>query len=276
MKNAIRYYYGLEVNQLDFYESRYYFDSYSLIPLQKSLDLSIYQLLQQYRYPLYEIVPNKDQEYITKIENQEYILVQTHEILPITFEVLEYFQIPIYQEEILPWHELWMTKIDFYEKYRNNVASSKLKNSFFYYEGLTENAISFYQEIKKVMPLYIAHSRMSDDFDYWNPTNFIIDYKARDIAEFTKNSFFNGNLNLSDLFLYRTGFQEQDYLLFYARMLFPSYYFDCFDKIIEGESDSCLDLFLDRVEAYESLLQELYFSFSRQFFLPKIDWLVDK
>ncbi len=278
MKNAIRYYYHLEVANIEFSNHRYYFESYVLVEIEHPVDFSIYQYLLDNNYPVYTILANKDGEYITKIDGKDYLLLYVTENFKVSFEVLESFHIPLYQEEVLPWHELWMNKVDFYEKHVTTITSQKIKNSFFYYIGMAENAIEFYQLIKKESPLYISHGRMNNDFDFWNPTNITVDYKVRDIAGYVKKLFFEDNFQISDLYLYfyKVGFQEQDYLLFYARMLYPSYYFDCYDKIVKGESDECLDIYLAKVDSYELLLKELYYSFSRTIFFPKIDWIVDK
>lgn len=278
MKNAIRYYYHLEVGNIEFRDYHYYFDSYVLVEIEKQVDFSIYQFLLDNHYPVYTIIRNKDGEYITNIDNKNYLLLYVTSQDRTSFELLENFQIPVYQKEILPWHELWMNKVDFYEKHVQTVTSRKIKDSFFYYIGMAENAISFYQIIKKEYPLYIAHGRMSRDFDFWNPTNLVVDYRVRDVASYVKRLFFEGNFQISDLylFLYRFQFQEQDYLLFYARMLYPSYYFDCYDKIVKGESEDCLNRYIEKVDEYEEFLRALYYSFSRVVFLPKIDWLVDK
>lgn len=278
MKNAIRYYYQIEVSNLEYHNHRYEFESYALVEIYRQLDFSIYEYLIQNNYPIYQIIKNKDQNYITNIDGKNYILLFLHYPYLITLETLEQFQIPTNEKKILPWNELWMEKVDFYEKHVSTITSIKIKNSFFYYIGLTENAISFYQYIKKDATLYISHNRMEYDFDYWNPSNLIIDYKSRDIAEYVKRKFFEDTLNLSDLYLYfyRTQFEEIDYLLFYARMLYPSYYFDCYDKIILGDSENCLDIYLEKIENYECLLRNLYFSFSQFIFMPKIDWIIDK
>ena len=42
MKNAIRYYYHIEVNNIEFLEYRYYFDSYVLIEVEKPVDFTIF------------------------------------------------------------------------------------------------------------------------------------------------------------------------------------------------------------------------------------------
>lgn len=278
MRNAIRYYYELDVNHLEYKDFRYSFGEYTLLELEREIPIDIYQQLKSWHYPLYDIIPNKSQELVTMIEDKQYVLLRTHENYPVCLELLERFQIPMGKEEILPWHERWMNKVDYYEKYTETISNPKLINSFFYYEGMTENAISFYQMIKKDTPLYIAHDRMNNDFDYWNPINYLLDYRVRDVSEYVKVKFFEGNFSMNDLFLYfrRTNFQTQDYLLFYARMLYPSYYFDCYDCIVKGGEDSCLDRYLEKIEEYEFFLRDLYFAFQPFVFLPKIDWIVDK
>ena len=65
MKNAIRYYYHIEVNNIEFLEYRYYFDSYVLIEVEKPVDFNIYHFLVDNHYPVYNIVQNKDGEYVT-------------------------------------------------------------------------------------------------------------------------------------------------------------------------------------------------------------------
>lgn len=277
MKNAIRYYYHLEVNNIEVENHRYCFDTYSLVEIERPVDFQLYQYLVDNQYPVYPIIKNKDGEYVTPIDGKEYLLLYTTLDNRTNFNLLENFQIPVYQEEVMPWHELWMQKVDFYEKHVQTVTSERIKHSFFYYIGLAENAIAFYQMIKKESPLYISHGRMNNDFDFWNPTNFVVDYRVRDIAGYVKKLFFEGDLEISDLYLYfyKTNFQGQDYLLFYARMLYPSYYFDCYDRIVKGESDDCLISYFEKREDYERLLKELYYFFSRFLFLPKIDWIVD-
>ena len=238
----------------------------------------LYRSLLQYQFPLYPIILNQNQEYITNIENKNYLLLNLYPHDTVTLNTIELFQIPISQEEILPWHELWMNKVDYYEKHVHTIANEKIKKSFFYYIGMAENAISFYQMIKHKNALYISHYRMNSDFDYWNIANITVDYRVRDVAEYTKNAFFSGNFSIAQLYdyFYRNQYTQEDYLLFYARMLFPSYYFDCYDAIAEGEDDSCLDIYIDKIKDYEVLLKELYLSFSQSFFLPKIDWIVEQ
>lgn len=278
MKNAIRYYYQLEIEDINYRENRYYFDSYTLVEYKKDIDLSLYQYLNQNKIPNYEIIWNKNNSYITSIEGKNYILLKKNREMPISFEMLEKFYVPVNKKDIIPWNELWMNKIDYYEKHILTLSSKKLKESFSYYNGLTENAISFYQLIKKDTDLFISHSRLSGDEDFLNPLNFTVDYKVRDVAEYTKYLFINNKLNIADLYLYfqNNNFTGQDLLLFYTRILYPSYYYDCYDAISNGESDDCLDDILNNTDSYEIFLRDMYFYIKQFINIPKIDWIVDK
>lgn len=277
MKNAIRYYYEIEVEDINFNDNRYYFNNYILMEYKKDLDIQLYRYLNQKEIPCYEIIWNKDNNYITSIEGKKYILLRKNRNIPVNFEMLEKFYIPINKKATIPWDELWMNKIDYYEKHIQTLSSRKLKESFSYFVGLTENAISFYQAIKKDNDLYVSHSRLSKEEDFLNPLNFAIDYRVRDVAEYTKSLFLNDKLNLNDLYLYFNSnkLNNQDLLLFYNRLLFPSYYFDCYDEISIGKESIELNKVISKISDYEKLLRDLYF-YIRQFTnIPKIDWIVD-
>ena len=81
----------------------------------------------------------------------------------------------------IDWKKLWEEKIDYYE-YQMSQLSSKyilLKNSFDYYVGLSENAISLLNYIKeKDIRFYICHKRINNNEkldNFFNPTNFVVD-----------------------------------------------------------------------------------------------------
>jgi len=278
MRNSIRYYYEIEVDDLSYRDGSYYFDSYILIEHKKEIDMSIYKYLKEGRYPIYEVVWNKESKHITTIEEKEYILLKKTTDIVVTFSVLEQFLIPANKKDALPWHQLWMDKIDYYEKHMQTVNFPKLKECFFYYAGLTENAISFYKLVKQDWPLYISHLRLNRKEDFSNPMNFALDYKARDVAEYAKKLFFEDRLNMDDLFLffYRNQFHEFDYVLVYARLLYPSYYFDCYDNIINGGNEESINIIIDRIDAYEEFLRTFYIRIKQYATIPKIDWLIDK
>ena len=86
---------------------------------------------------------------------------------------------------------------------------------------------------------YVAHIRIENDMDlleYLNPINFVIDYKERDIGEYLKTYVINNNYteNMIDTILKYTN--QEGIVLLISRLLFPSYYFDLYENIIEGKT----------------------------------------
>ena len=78
-------------------------------------------------------------------------------------------------------------------------------DSFNYFVGFAENAISYYNNIDNLSNYryYISHKviRFDDTIQViYNPLNIIFDYKVRDIAEYVKNSF--GYVTLSICFIF--------------------------------------------------------------------------
>jgi hypothetical protein len=278
MKNAIKYYYQIEVDDIEYKDNKYYFDKYLLIEHTKDIDINLYEYLVERNVLSYEIIWNKDENYITSIEKKSYILLKRNRNISISFSMLEQFMIPTDKKDIVPWHRLWMNKVDYYEKHMKTLTSKKLKEGFSYYIGLTENAIAFYQMIKKESNLFISHARLSNDEDFLNPLNFAIDYRVRDVAEYSKYLFFENKLNLNDLYLFfqKNYFNEHELLLFYARMLYPSYYFDCYDRISKGIEDCNLNNIRIKVNEYECFLRELYLYIKKYTNIPKIDWLIER
>jgi len=279
MRNTIQYYYGIEVDDITYQNNKYYFDDYVLAQIYKDIDMNIYSYVSKIGISNYEIIPNKNNEYVTIIDNKKYILLKkSSNRHSLNFSNLEKNNIFIKSNELIPWDTLWENKIDYYEKHVKTLSSLKIKDTFHYYVGLSENAISLYKTIKQEDNVYLSHIRLSNDEDYLNPINFIVDYRVRDIAEYTKKLFFMRKLNLNDLFLYfrRNNFSVHEYLLFYVRLLYPSYYFDAYDLVAQGEDDSILDNYILRINSYEIFLKDVYLYLKQYVDIPRIDWLINK
>ena len=59
--------------------------------------------------------------------------------------------------------------------------------------------------------------------------------------------------------------------MFFARMLYPTYYFDIYEEIItDREKEEKLLKILDKVNDYENILKQIYRQIKN---LPTIDWL---
>lgn len=65
--------------------------------------------------------------------------------------------------------------------------------------------------------------------------------------------------------------------LLYARLLYPSYYFDAVEKIIYGEiKEDGINKITKLSESYEEFLYDFYKFLKRYTFLPEISWIVEK
>ena len=70
---------------------------------------------------------------------------------------------------------------------------------------------------------------------------------------------------------------ESDYLYFYVRMLFPSYYFDIYDNILSGKMDEKSILKITKLQDdYEYLLYEIYLVIKSKINIIGIDWINSK
>lgn len=274
MRNAIEYYYNIEVDNLKQVEGRYLFDNYILVPKQRELDLELYNYVINLNISNYIIIKNSKDEYLTVINNNYYILLEKINDYKLNLINLLNNKVLLGNQEI-PWDEIWSEKLDYYELYLKTFTSSKLIQSNIYYSGLTENAIKFYKEIKKKYPIYLSHLRLNEK-DYLNPINFIVDYKSRDIAEYLKYVFFYQGNSLINLELILDNLTQEELLLFFARMLYPSYYYDCYEKINNGENDEILDVYINKIDDYELLLYNIYNKIKAKTNISRIDWIIKK
>ena len=146
------------------------------------------------------------------------------------------------------WVSLWSSKVDYIEYQMGHLIKKYpfLNNTIDYYLDLCENAITYIKNLKMFsdykIPIGISHKRIIKDatlFDLYNPLNLIIDYKVRNIAEYLKDAFFKDedvNYILNIVFK-NFWFDKLNLSLLVARLLYPSYYFDLFEEIIDKELD---------------------------------------
>ena len=155
-----------------------------------------------------------------------------------------------------------------------------LYESFFYYDGLTELAISLLNKVDfKKVNQYISHQRINKNptiRELYNPINMIIDTRVRDIAEYFKNLFFYDSNPIDDImiYLYQSQLSYEEALLFLIRMIYPSYYFDFYDDIISGKKqDNQIKVITTKVNDYEYLLSQIYHRISQVYLIPEIEML---
>lgn len=128
----------------------------------------------------------------------------------------------------------------------------------------------------------ICHKRvLANDTiqDFYNPLNLIIDYHIRDLAEYFKSCFFTGKMDVLDIInsLKKIKMANSDYIYFYIRMLFPSYYFDLHDLILLGKVKEEKILTITKYQNdYEYLLYEIYLVIKSHINIIGIEWINKK
>jgi len=107
----------------------------------------------------------------------------------------------------------------------------------------------------------------------------ILDYRVRDSAEYFKDKFFNNNDIAEELnyFIRYIQLTYEEWVLFFARLLYPSYYFDLYEDIINGrEEEEKLDNIVSKHEEYEKVLTIIYFNLRNYPSFPIIDYFENK
>lgn len=288
MKNALNYYYNLNIDNIHQKNKNYYFKvnnlQYMLLECINEEINDIYSLnvYLTKNYPFYKIILNKDNKVITIINETNYILLEiNNNIKELNLnEIIKINNISIVNFNKLRrdnWYTLWTNKIDYFEYQINQIGKKYpiIRESFNYYIGLAETAISLIKSINNEgMYLSLSHKRINNAFDLYNPLNLIIDVRIRDICEYFKFCFFE-NKNIFkelELFLNYNKLSYNESVYFLARMLFPTYYFDLYEKIIANEvKEEEIKKIISKVDKYEKLLKYIYLNFKNNNLY--IEWL---
>lgn len=299
MNNIINFYYGINVIGIYELDDKFIFkynnDNYYFIKFDRDKRdlkglIEVFSELKRRNIATNEIINNRTNNYLTPYNKKYYILIKENVIEhKINVNDILYMQNNTYDISFNKnlirnnWVELWKNKVDYYEKI--NIKNKLIINSFDYYIGLSENAISYLvnNEIK-VNHVVLSHRRISsnrDSFDFYNPLNYILDNRARDIADFIKILFFYENTNPETILslLYYLNFSREEYILLYARLLYPTYYFDLIDKIIYNyEDENILKSIINKTSSYVSLLKRIiyYINYELRMNIPVIEWIIKK
>lgn len=298
MKNAIMYYYNLipENMRLTSKYTKFNVDNNNFVLelLQRNPDEinDIYQLsnyLLQINVPCHQIIPNVNNQIITLINNQPYILLK---VVVNSDQIISEKDIVFFSNLIIDkrnyknlqrnnWGQLWASKIDYLEYQVSQFGKkySIIRDSFSYHIGLAENALQLYKNISANNLLCVSHKRIKKDctmYDLYNPLEFIIDTRVRDFCEYYKQRFFynRADNNLVKNYIYNNNLTEKEIKLFFCRMLFPTVYFDLYeDIVIDGENERELIPIITEANNYENLLKDLYAMIEQYIRIDIIEWL---
>lgn len=307
MKELLKLFYNIEGYTIVDQENNFFSmqeHKFVLVPYTRSESeledlVNLNEELIQKGLPTARFILNKQKSFLTLYENKKYVLLELVSPLEQEYTCLDMISfadklVIKSQKSILirnNWAELWSSKIDYFEYQIRQLGKDKpiIINSFSYYVGLAENAIAYVNNTTKKYQItindHITLQRKRINFpnlqkDYFNPLNYILDLEVRDIASYFKSIFFSSYDDLFievNAYLKRRKLSIYGYQLLYARLLYPSYYFDIYEKIMEGkEKESALLPIVNQVEAYEKFLREMYFLLTKYAPIEKVDWLVNK
>lgn len=292
MNNWLRYYYDIDFemttqdNQTFIFENndyKYIFFPYigDIKTLYDALKFSL-ELNKRGIY-CHQIIQNKNKEIITNVNGSNYVLMVSYSKLDkiIDFDdIKKFMNTNLYNVESNGdgWKNLWEKKIDYFE-YQISQFGIKyplLRESFGYFSGFVETGISILS--KNVVDTYtLSHRRINEKstlYDLYNPLNMIIDNKIRDICEYYKS--YIEKLDVLEVinFFENNSFSSSDIKNFFIRMLYPSFYFDCFEEIINNNlNEEKIKRVLENTQKYEKFIKDLYHYTRNYTDLPIIEWL---
>lgn len=303
MNNYFNFYYGINVFEIfsdkgifsfNYNGINYYFVEYDRDKKDMKSIVSICEELKKRNIITNELVLNKFNGYITPYNNLLYVLIKENSRkYKININDVLYIQNNTYDLLVdnnmirNNYIDLWKTKIDFYEKKIIDIRNKNklIDNTFDFFVGLGENAIVYLTNNNvRISHFVLSHRRIDEkrnSFDFYNPLNYILDNRARDIADFIKSMYFYENISKEVIFnfLNYINFNREEYILFIARMLYPTYYFDMIDKIIiNNESEVILKKIIDKTNDYINLIEELFYYINNnlRMNIPIIEWIIKK
>jgi len=307
MKEIINYYYNFYVEEIEEFSNysrfQYYDDEFYFVFFNRTEDelSDIVTICNEIKYKgirAHDFILNRENEMLTKVGDSFYILLKLN--VPkndvISFITLvensDKLRLNIKNSKLYRnnWAKLWSDKIDYFEYQIKELGKDKLLilDTFSYYVGLAENAISYVNKINKVIGISeydnitLSHRRLfypNIALNYLNPLSFIFDLEVRDVAEYLKIEFFNNGDSMMDLITYLKikKLSSYSYHMLYARLLFPTYYFDLYENIMNNqETDEKLIKMISKIDQYEIFLEKAYEEINKYTNLEKIDWIIKK
>lgn len=307
MKESINYYYNLNIDEVENWDTIYRFkikrDYFYFVPLKRIENelqdiVAVSNELRARGIEVHDIIFNKFGHIITNVYNTNYVLLKP--IGDIYEEYLISDIIKLNKRLILndnksklyrnSWVKLWSDKLDYFEYQIRELGKDKpvVLNSFSYFLGIAENAISYASStIEKYKPtendrICLSHRRIdypNYKLNFLNPLSFIFDLEVRDIASFIKSAFKEGEDALSYLkeALRLKQFSIYSLQMLYARLMYPTFYFDIYEKVLNNQEDQeKLIPIIEKSSQYEKFLKDAYMEINKYAPIERVEWLLKK
>ena len=68
-------------------------------------------------------------------------------------------------------------------------------------------------------------------------------------------------------------FDQKEWITYFARLLYPSYYFDAFESSLTSKNDQEIKKISSKANSYEIILKNLYSELKKYINIPNIEWL---
>lgn len=294
MNNFIEYFYNIKVQNV-IYNNKYYSFIYNgyVYRLYIYEDDNDVKFLYDVNIKLInntlmsQIILNKDNDIISSYNGNSYILIKIFVNISksISLEEISSISNSFSKDKLnINWGFLWSKKVDYLENLINENGKKYplIVDSFNYFVGMCENAISYFNSIilDNNYKYVVSHKKIKfDDMvdSLYNPLNIIFDYRVRDVAEYIKNSFFNKNYNVFNemiVYLNKNNLSYTEVKLLISRLLYPSFYFDMYDDIlIDHKEEKIILNIISQLDEYEEYLDKVITFFKNYYNIDEIQWL---
>lgn len=307
MKETLEYYYGLDIESIEELDGKYHFkienQDYFFVFYNRGIEelediINVSNEMVKKGINVHKILINRNNSFLTKVGEYNYILFAVSNLN----EEYDIFDMVKISEKLVlnnnksnlyrnNWGTLWSEKIDYFEYQVRELSIEKdvVKNSFSYYVGMAENAISYVNNtnMKYGMDVYrivLSHRRVfypNYKLNYLNPLSFVFDLEVRDIAEYLKAMFFQKDISfcLDELssYLKIRHLSLYEYQMLYARLLYPTYYFDVYEGVMNknGDEEQLVNI-IKKCDSYEEFLKKAYLEISKYAKIDKVEWIINQ
>lgn len=252
MREKIQYYYDLLAEKIIYRKEYIEFlannDYYYLMLENENFQRAILidRIMKKYKIDIYDFVINKNFNYITTINNQNYVLLKllvTKTEKEIDFsDIVLFMSLKINLASNLEWDKKWIQKAEALEKNRIELLKKNkiLDNTLDYYFECIENSVLYLKYYNSIditkCQLYLQHKRLTPKIRkyviFYNPFYIIFDSRVRDVSELIKQLLLEGEDYKNVLISIIQGKQINygETILMLSRIMFPTYYFDYIEK----------------------------------------------
>lgn len=307
MKETLEYYYGLDIESIEELDGKYHFkienQDYFFVFYNRGIEelediINVSNEMVKKGINVHKILINRNNNFLTKVGEYNYILFAVSNLN----EEYDIFDMVKISEKLVlnnnksnlyrnNWGTLWSEKIDYFEYQVRELSIEKdvVKNSFSYYVGMAENAISYVNNTNMkyggdAYRIVLSHRRVfypNYKLNYLNPLSFVFDLEVRDIAEYLKAMFFKKDISfcLDELssYLKIRHLSLYEYQMLYARLLYPTYYFDVYESVMNknGDEEQLVNI-IKKCDSYEEFLKKAYLEISKYAKIDKIEWIINQ